>query len=145
MAGKTITVKNWAIIAQKDIDELPVSSGQPRLQQGGVGGASGGAWLGYAGARGSIGLRGICRTDRQNRTKKSKHIIKNQETSSETDEVSDCRQSNFEVAEGLGKQIRFPNGIRSRNSLPTRKTASFKAFKLMELVCLFLCLSKSKS
>ena len=56
-----------------------------------------------------------------------------------------CRQSNFEVAEGLGKQIRFPNGIRSRNSLPTRKTASFKAFKLMELVCLFLCLSKSKS
>ena len=102
-------------------------------------------WLGYAGARGSIGLRGICRTDRQNRTKKSKHIIKNQETSSETDEVSDCRQSNSEVAEGLGKQIRFPNGIRSRNSFPTRKTASFEAFKLMELVCLFFCLSKSKS
>ncbi|HBD88975.1 MAG TPA: hypothetical protein DC021_08745 [Tyzzerella sp.] len=56
-----------------------------------------------------------------------------------------CRQSNFEAAEGFGKQIRFPNGIRSRNSLPARKTASFKAFKLMELVCLFLCLSKSKS
>ena len=77
--------------------------------------------------------------------KKCKHIIKNQETSSETDEVSDCRQSNSEVAEGLGKQIRFPNGIRSRNSFPTRKTASFEAFKLMELVCLFFCLSKSKS
>ena len=59
--------------------------------------------------------------------------------------LSDCRQSNFEAAEGLGKQIRFPNGIRSRNSFPTRKTASFEAFKLMELVCLFLCLSKSKS
>ena len=59
--------------------------------------------------------------------------------------VSDCRQSNFEVAEGLGKQIRFPNRIRSRNSLPARKTASFEAFKLMELVCLFFCLSKSKS
>ena len=57
----------------------------------------------------------------------------------------DCRQSNFEAAEGLGKQIRFPNGIRSRNSLPARKTASFKAFKLMELVCLFLCFNKSKT
>ena len=59
--------------------------------------------------------------------------------------VSDCRQSNFEAAEGLGKQIRFPNRIHSRNSFPTRKTASFEAFKLMELVCLFFCLSKSKS
>ena len=62
----------WA--AQKDIDELPVSSGQPRLQQGGAGGAFGGAWLGYAGARGSIGLRGICRTDRQNSHKKKANI-----------------------------------------------------------------------
>ena len=26
----------------------------------------------------------------------------------------------------------FPNGIRSRNSFPTRKTAGFKAFKPME-------------
>ena len=26
----------------------------------------------------------------------------------------------------------FPNGIRSRNSFPTRKTAGFKAFKSME-------------
>jgi len=59
--------------------------------------------------------------------------------------LADCRQSDFEAAEGLGKQIRFPNRIRSRNSFPTRKTASSKAFKLMELVCLFLCLSKSKS
>ena len=59
----------------------------------------------------------------------------------------------------------FPNGIRSRNSLPTRKTVmhgediprrrrrlceakcwqGFKAFKLMELVCLFLCFNKSKT
>ena len=56
-----------------------------------------------------------------------------------------CRQSNFEAAEEFGKQIHFPNGIRSRNSFPTRKTAGFKAFKPLEPVCLFFCLNKSKS
>ena len=32
----------------------------------------------------------------------------------------------------FGKRMSFPNGIRSRNSFPTRKTAGFKAFKPME-------------
>ena len=51
----------------------------------------------------------------------------------------------FHNTEGFGKRTSFPNGIRSRNSFPTRKTAGFKAFKPMEPVCLFFCLNKSKS
>ena len=51
----------------------------------------------------------------------------------------------FYKAEGFGKRMGFPNGIRSRNSFLTRKTAGFKAFKPMESVCLFFCLNKSKS
>ena len=51
----------------------------------------------------------------------------------------------FHNTEGCGKRTSFPNGIRSRNSFPTRKTAGFKAFKPPELVCLFFCLNKSKS
>lgn len=39
----------------------------------------------------------------------------------------------------------FLNKIRRRNSVPARKTTSFKAFQPMELVCLFFCLNKSKA
>ena len=42
--------------------------------------------------------------------------------------LSDCRQSDFQAAEGFGKQSRFPSGIRRQNSLLSRKTAGFKAF-----------------
>ena len=47
------------------------------------------------------------------------------------------------IAEGFGKQIRFPNIIRRRNSLPPRKTVGFKAFAA-EPICLFLCYNKLK-
>ena len=48
------------------------------------------------------------------------------------------------IAEGFGKQIRFPNIIRRRNSLPPRKTVGFKAFAA-EPICLFLCYNKLKT
>ena len=50
-----------------------------------------------------------------------------------------------QIAEGFGKRSVVPNGIRRGGFAHSRKTASFKAFKLMELVCLFLCLNKSKA
>ena len=47
-------------------------------------------------------------------------------------EVSDYRQTDFRLAEGFGKQLRFPSGIRRQNLFLPRKTAGFKAFLLME-------------
>ena len=39
-----------------------------------------------------------------------------------------------QIAEGFGKRSVVPNGIRRGGFAHSRKTASFKAFKLMELV-----------
>ena len=57
----------------------------------------------------------------------------------------DCRQTDFWIAEGFGKQLRFPSGIRRQNSFLPRKTAGFKAFLLMEPVCFYNCINSSKS
>nr|DAT54587.1 MAG TPA: hypothetical protein [Caudoviricetes sp.] len=57
----------------------------------------------------------------------------------------DCRQTDIRLAEGFGKQLRFPSGIRRQNSFLPRKTAGFKAFLLMEPVCFYNCINSSKS